>query len=571
MIRRRVDSAMLLARTTRHLRPSQVLHRARLRAQRFPHSRPMGSALIELLPTRARAGAGWPVAFTPLDSLVAEGCPAPEDNAQGRFTFLNDTRDLGRPLDWDATGSSRLWRYHLHYMDWTWSFASHPDRAWARSNFDELWRSWERSAPFGRGDEWSPYVASLRAWTLCGTYSALVAGSDVQSVLDSSLVLHARFLRWHVEHDVGGNHLIKNLKALIGLGIFLGDEALSSMATRQLQRQIPIQILADGGHYERSPSYHCQVLGDLVDVAELLAVAGRPAVPGLAEAIERMRRWLGLMLLPDGDVPLFNDCVLVGPARASLLRPGPAAQDRLTVLGESGYVILRPDESVHLVADVGDPCPPDLPAHAQADCLSFELAVNGARYVVDSGTSTYEHGPRRAYERSTPAHNTVSIDGADQTEVWATFRAARLARGCLERTADDNGSLTVTASHDGYRRLPGSPVHRRTWSVSADSVRIIDEIMGHGQHQIESHLHFAPEGAKVMWTGPSDLSVTERPASYATGFGDLHEGHLVSAAWTGDLPIAIRMELPLEGVRLQGSEPDRTSGNDDVKPMKGNT
>ena len=78
---------------------------------------------------------------------------------------------------------------------------------------------------------------------------------------------------------MGGNHLVKNLKALVGLGVFLGDDRLVAHAASHLERQIGVQVLADGGHYERSPSYHCQVLGDLIDVAGLLAAAGRPADP----------------------------------------------------------------------------------------------------------------------------------------------------------------------------------------------------------------------------------------------------------------------------------------------------
>ncbi len=565
-MRHRLDQALLLARTTRNLRASQILHRVRLRAQRFPRSRPVASSLISLLPAKRRPVMGWPAAFTPLDLQVAEGCPTPRDNALGRFTFLNDGRDLGHPVRWDASGASRLWKYHLHYMEWLWSFASHPDRSWARAAFVDLWRSWERAVPFGRGDEWSPYVASLRAWVLCGVYESIVTGSDVQPEIDASLERHARFLRWHVEHDVGGNHLVKNLKALIGLGVLLDDEGLSTMATEELQRQLAVQVLSDGGHYERSPSYHCQVLGDFIDIAGLLVAARRPAVPGLATAIDVMRKWLGLMLMPDGDVPLFNDCVLVGPGRLSSLGPGPPATDRLTILPESGYVVVHPDDTLHLVTDVGDPCPPELPAHAHADCLSFELAMDGTRLVVDSGTSTYEPGVRRRYERSTAAHNTVSVDGADQTEVWATFRAARMARARLERAEDDGSTITITGSHDGYRRLPGSPVHRRTCEVSSAGVTIADEILGEGEHRVESWLHLAASGAgKVVWSGPSGLLVDERPARHASGFGSFEDGRVVSAAWCGRLPV--KMEFHLEGDLLRGSDPT----TDDAEPVKGAT
>lgn len=553
-MRARVDDALLLARTTRNLRASQVLHRARLRAQRWPPSRPVGSAVLRLRPPGAAVVAGWPEAFRPLDSCVGEAFPAAEDNARGGFSFLNDPRTLGWPVDWHAPGASRLWRYHLHYMEWAWSFASHPDREWARQTFAELWRSWAAAAPFGRGDPWSPYVASLRAWALCGTSEALSAGSPLQDVLHASLALHARFLRWHIEHDVGGNHLVKNLKALVGLGVFLGDEGLLAKATGELERQVAVQVLADGGHYERSPSYHCQVLGDFIDIAELLTAAGRPPVPRLARAIDSMRTWLGLMLMPDGGVPLFNDCTLVGGERLVALRPGPVATDRLTVLSDSGYVVVRSDERLHLVADVGDPCPPDLPAHAHADCLSFELAVDGQRVVVDAGTSTYERGAARRHERSTAAHNTVVIDGADQTEVWGVFRAARLARGRLEAAGDDGERVTVVASHDGYRRLPGAPVHRRTFRVGGH-VEIVDEIAGEGAHRVESGVRFAGAGlANAVWSAPADMLVRETPSPYATGFGEIHEGQMTAATWEGTLPMTMRLEIHVGAGAPAGTE-----------------
>lgn len=554
MIQHRIDQGLLLARTTRNLRLSQILHRVRLRAQRWPPARPVVSTLLSRAPRVSGAASAWPAGFNPIDHQAGEGHPSAEDNASGRFRFLNEMRYLGDRRDWSQPDASRLWRFHFHYFDWAWSFARHQDPAWARSAFGGLWRSWNESVPFGTGDAWSPYVASVRAWALCGVYRALVAGTDLDQEMVGSLGRHASFLRWHLEHDVGGNHLVKNLKALVGLAMLLEDERLSKVATVALQRQLAVQILADGGHYERSPSYHCQVLGDLIDIAGLLATGGRPAVPDLAGAIEAMRRWLGLMLMPDGDVPLFNDCVLVGPSRVALLGPGPPPTDRLTVLASSGYVVIRPGARLHLVADVGDPCPPNLPAHAHADCLSFELAVDGARLVVDSGTSTYEPGGQRAHERSTAAHNTITIDGADQTEVWGVFRAARLAHGRLERAHDGGETIVVTASHDGYRRLPGRPLHRRTWEVSSAHVGITDEVQGTGRHRLESRLHLASGVGDASWSGPEDLVVGEAPSTHATGFGVVHDGKVLSAACSGELPITIRTDLGFGEASARGSQ-----------------
>lgn len=560
--------ALLFARTARHLRPEQVAHRARLRAQKAALARFPG-----LFSARWRrpvpARPGWPAGFEPLDARLAGDPHAAEAIAQGRFRFLDHERELGDPADWEQAGADQLWRYHLHYLEWAWSLAAHPDREWARAEFGRLWRSWRDGTTFGRWDAWSPYVVSLRAWALCGLYEPLVRGTAVEADYLDHLALHAGFVRPNLELDVGGNHLVKNLKALVGAGVFLGDDPLTALATGQLLRQLRIQVLSDGGHYERSPSYHAQVLGDLVDVTGLLGAAGRPVPTELSQAIAAMRSWLGAMLLPDGDVPMFNDCTRVSLDRLALLEPAsPDPAERLTVLQPSGYVVVRAGAGrIHLVADVGPPCPPDLPAHAHADCLSFHLSVDGRRLVVNSGTSTYEAGERRDYERSTAAHSTVELDGEDQTEVWGAFRAARRAGARLERADDSRDDVVVTASHDGYERLPGSPRHRRTWTVSDQGVAIADEVHGDGEHRSVARLVLAPDveveplGADRFRAGSVDIAVSGgqtalRTVDFAERFGDLRVGRGLALGASGPLPHRLDTTMtvaePAHGRRPEG-------------------
>jgi uncharacterized heparinase superfamily protein len=495
---------------------------------------------------RGRPG-GWPASFRPIAAKLGAGMPCPEDNADGRFEFLNLQLALGRPVDWNPTEADKLWRFHLHYFEWAWGFAAHADNSWARATFRDLWQSWETSAPLGKGDAWAPYVVALRSWVLCGVFDRLVAGGpDEQDVLDQ-IERHAWFVRHHLERDVGGNHLVKNLKALIGLGVFLGDHGLTESGGRELNRQVRIQILGDGGHYERSPSYHCQVLEDLLDVNALLCDAGLPEGRELAETIERMRAWLGTMLLPDGDVPLFNDCALVGLDRLALLEPGFASPNRVVTLADSGYIVIRPRRGLHLVIDVGIACPPNLPAHAHADCLSFELACAGARVVVDSGTSTYAAGPIRDYERSTSAHNTVELDDQSQVEVWGAFRVARRGRPTIEWVKDDGVGIDVRASHDGYRRLPGRPIHHRRFQISDDSVVITDDIEGTGRHRCVARLHLAPDtpvsvassgswqaGPLALIFTPAAAGVTNRPV--ASAFNARQMGPCFEVSVEGALP-----------------------------------
>lgn len=545
----------LYGRTVVHLRPAQLAHRVRLRAQQEALRR-WPARFEQRWTPPAHPAAGIPSAFVAVDASAPPACGAFADLADGRFRFLDEEIALGDPPAWDPPGASQLWLYHHHYWEWAWTLAAHPDRDTARHVFARQLTSWLEATRFGRWNAWAPYPASLRAWVFVNVYEDLALGGPADQPLLAEIRRHAGFVRHNLELDVGGNHLIKNLKALVGLGVFLGDDDLTDLATQRLVAQLPIQVLPDGGHFELSPSYHGQVLGDLVDIADLLATGRAPSVPGLDDAIARMRTWLGLMLLPDGDVPVFNDGERMGRARLAALRAGPPATEPLTVLADSGYVVIRPDDRLHLVVDVGAPCPADLPAHAQADCLGFELAIDGQRVVVDPGTSVYGSGPQRAWERSTRAHNTIEVDGIDQTEVWGAFRAGRLARATLERAEVAADGVVVSAFHDGYRHLPGAPVHRRRWTASGSVVRIDDEVVGDGVHDLRHHLlvpgtaPMADASAAVTVTGPTGATQTWSDAHFATGFGQSHPAQ--SLVTTVRTPLPATFTTHIEAAPPQG-------------------
>ena len=136
------------------------------------------------------------------------------------------------------------------------------------------------------------------------------------------------------------------------------------------------------------------------------------------------------------------------------------------------------------------------------------MQVGGVPLLVDTGTSTYAPGPVRSYERSTAAHNTLEVDGADSTEVWGAFRAARRAQVTeLATCIAHGGVLTAEAVHDGYRRLPGRPVHRRRWQLTETGLRVEDYVTGRGRHALVLRWHLAP-GSELQLTGAGALVTT---------------------------------------------------------------
>lgn len=515
---RQFGSAGLLLRTVVHLRPMQIFMRMRLRALRLLERRWPGLVTRAVAPLDGME-ARWPSEFRCIEVELDHGIA--EEICRGRFTFLNESRSLGAPADWSQDLAPQLWRYNLHYFEWAWALGQMEDRNFARTTFASLWLSWREGTRFPRGDAWSPYVVSLRAWVLCSMFESLIKGTEIEADVLEQLGLHAGYLRSHLEFDVGGNHLVKNLKALVGVGIFLGRQDLVSFARTHLVKQAKVQVLNDGGHYERSAAYHCQVLADFIDVQGLIAAAGGAPISQLDAACRAMRTWLGAMVAPDGEVVRCNDSFPVGPARIHALQPPAHPPGILVVLESSGYVVIRADDRSYVVVDVGDPCPPDLPAHAHADCLSVTLWVDGQAWLLDSGTSTYIAGPRRDYERSTSAHSTVRIDGCDQTEVWGAFRAARLARGSLLRADVKEGVVEVVASHDGFRHLRGKPVHERRVVVAPGNLAIFDRIHGGGRHEVTSFLLANPSVADhCAFLGPESTLRWDR-ADVASDFGVL--------------------------------------------------
>ena len=118
----------------------------------------------------------------------------------------------------------------------------------------------------------------------------------------------------------------------------------------------------------------------------------------------------------------------------------------------------RPDE-VLLVADAAPLGFLSIAAHGHADALSFVLSLGGVPVLVDPGTYCYHSDPTwREYFRGTAAHNTVRVDGLNQSEAVGPFMWSRKALSTLETFDVAGHPQRFVASHDGYRRLedPGA-------------------------------------------------------------------------------------------------------------------
>jgi uncharacterized heparinase superfamily protein len=516
-----IGRAALFLGTVRHLQPGQILTRVSRLAER---------AWWRVAKPTVRAGNALPrrehVPLWRFDSIDAAAVARAKDVVEGCYTFLNVIRV--RP-SWSIADVPRLWRFHLHSFEYLQDLAvlaAAGERADAFAAFRERSESWMAAHRFFGGDGWHPYTVSLRIVNWCEAavafHSELESDRAFAAGLVDSIAAQARFLSRHLETDVRGNHILENTRALVRASVFFaGPEAdrWMEIALRILRREVPEQILSDGGHFERAPGYHLRVMRVLEDTARLLRANALPEL-WLDEAVERMRRFLDFIVPASGRLPLLKDTVLPGKPIATR---GPQTS---RWLAESGFAVMRDDAcGDHLIADFGRVCPDYLPAHAHADMFSFELTIGGRPMVVDSGVFEYESGEWRQWFRSTAAHNTVSIDHRDQSEMWGSFRVGRRARPRDVVWIDQPDFTAVGGAHDAY-----APLAHARWIVAVKQARlwiVVDRVMGPRGHVARSFLHLHP-GAVLPGFASLGASTERLRGWYSEAFGAKGENEIVA-------------------------------------------
>lgn len=499
--------------TLRHLRPIQIYGRAW-----FKFIQP--SIDHSSAPPMSRRGELW------VDPILCNS--SMEGPVQ--FRFLNHLHSLSDAGDWEEEKLDKLWLYNLHYFDDLNAKNSFERTQWHK----DLINRWIVENEPGKGTGWEPYPTSLR---IVNWIKWVLARNSLDSEWLQSLAIQARWLRRRLEWHLMGNHLFANAKALVFAGVFFeGSEADDWLKTglRILDKEIPEQVLKDGGHFELSPMYHSIILEDILDLlnADQTWPGKLPnsIVQMWRDTAEKMLEWLAALTHPDGQIAFFNDAAFGIAGSLESLRDYAARlsvnnanhkQEAVCNLTSSGYVRLINGDAVALL-DVAPIGPDYIPGHAHADTLSFEFSLFGQRLLVNSGTSRYEQGAERLRQRGTAAHNTVQIDGENSSEVWRSFRVAKRAYPFDLQIRVRDEFIEAQCSHDGYQRLPGRNVHQRRWRLGDHSLEVTDKIKGRFRSAVARyHLHpeirmvregelKMPDGMLIKISAPDSLTRIEK-------------------------------------------------------------
>ena len=405
------------------------------------------------------------------------------------FCFLNLTHRFDGA--WDDRTLGDLWRYNLNYMD----FLLQPSMdvaegvAWIERFIDAANVNKIASDPYPislRGINWIKFV-SLHWDEL----------SDVQRrKIDTSLYSQYRMLGERTERHLLANHYLENGFSLLFAAVYFRDEDFWNSAKSIIESQLEEQILNDGAHYELSPMYHCIILERLLDCYNLLLGVenvlfdGQDALKGLLlEKACLMLGWLDAIVTVDNLIPLLNDSaygVALSPEDLWKYAMQMDIEWEQSVLADSGYRrVLRPCYEAFL--DMAPLGPSYNLGHAHADTGTFLLWVDGRELLVDTGTSTYNAGKRRDYERSTRAHNAVVVDGENSSKVWGAFRCAQRAQAVIR----GDGPTYFSMAHDGYHHKYVS--YGRSFICERRCMKIIDTVLGAASHVSTAYFHLAPD------------------------------------------------------------------------------
>ncbi|MFM9025948.1 MAG: heparinase II/III family protein, partial [Planctomycetaceae bacterium] len=320
----------------------------------------------------------------------------------------------------------------------------------------------ERHPPAPSAVGWAPYPTSLRLENLC----LLAAESGAAAAaLWPTIWRQAEHLSRRLEYHLLGNHLLENGIALAFVGCcFAGPDADRWLETGLgiLREQLPEQVLPDGMHFERSPMYQVR----LVHALAMLANAGHEQVrPLVSEPLGRMAAALATVCHPDGQIAILNDAAFgVYP------EPGAVLAFTAAVLGDrplppvprhlpnAGYFTGRGPGGDAVICDAGPLGPDYLPGHAHGDIFSFELSLGG-----------------------------FSLSG------W----------------------------HDGFRHLPGAPIHQRRFRWhDAGVLAVHDEVTASAPVTAAARLHLHPE-CHVVEAGDRHVKAVcgDVPFTVAVGSG----------------------------------------------------
>jgi hypothetical protein len=478
-----------------------------------------------------------------------------------RSSFRVDYRSLD-----DVRVVKQVWELsrHQHLTVLAAAWALTKEEVYAQAVARHL-RSWWRANPIASGINWASGIelgVRLISWVwirrLLDDWTEVGELFEHNDEAVRQVYGHQRYLATFTSRgSSSNNHVIAEaagqLVASCAFPWFETSDRWRAGALRLLAEELAHNTFASGLNRELAFEYHGFVaeLG-IVAAAEATAAGmtvepetwhllcqmtdavaatvdsrGRPPRQGDADdgrallvAPPASDRWKSLLATGDaifGALPWWPECepdavsLLLGRLLGHRAYGGARPATRPSHFADAGLTLLRsgPRDEIWCRTDGGPHGFLSIAAHAHADALSVEVRHRGVDVLADPGTYCYQGAPEwRSYFRSTIAHNTIEVDGRDQSESGGPFLWVRHAGSEIEEVAVwPENRQRWSASHDGYLGLPVPARHRRTVALDAESasLEITDNFESATPHALRLAFHLGPTIDAVLSGARAEL------------------------------------------------------------------
>ncbi|WP_110932921.1 alginate lyase family protein [Paenibacillus bouchesdurhonensis] len=390
------------------------------------------------------------------------------------------------------------------------------------------WRTIEAGL---RGSNW---IKTLRYVWDCPQFTPSLLAILLISLAEHARYLVAAFTSWKRISNWGVLETSGLLQIALSFPEFTAAGQWRSLAEQRLEETTQIQVMADGIHWEQSPTYHHEVMSCYLDSMYFAKINRLELDEDFRGKVYEMAIASLYWAKPNHRQPMFgdsddNDVRSLLTYAAALFkdetlrfRANPRMDyDSAWLLGIEGIrsydrmASAEPPELSHAFVHSGHyvmrsgwseqdlylyfHCGPLGGGHGHADLLHFDLYAYGKEFLTDLGRYNYsDHTPLRKALKESAAHNTTTVDGIGFTEIADTWSYHRIARPSGSKWVSRPAYDYVEGSHDGYLHLD-DPVltDRRIIFIKPYYWLLVDRFRSKEAHMFRQHFHFAPGGISL--------------------------------------------------------------------------
>lgn len=391
------------------------------------------------------------------------------------------------------------------------------------SEFKKLFSDWNKKNPFLHGIAWTSVMeVAIRCSNWCYAYAFLEYCSVTEELLNQLRIGILNMTDYVCKHysrySSANNHLIVEAYAIGQSGILFHYKEWIELSLSILSRELPIQNYSDGVNKEHSLHYQSFYMEAMGLMMRLLIKNGVEVPSTWSPALDKMSKYIADCTGNYGEIVVFGDddegkildlqggkinhyqyvlgimSILLGKRYVESFEcetlkwlfksdeiekingEKPYLSPQYCCYKEGGYSILRSNDRKILIgidhAELGFG---SIAAHGHADALSFQLFYEGQSVFVDPGTYIYhcDSKNRNAF-RKTANHNTVCIEGQDQSEMLGAFLWGKKAECKLVESVIDQYKVRIVANHTGYT----PEIHTRTFEFNGvNEFKITDSFL----------------------------------------------------------------------------------------------